>query len=343
MVGTGRGAECGILIKNGESLENAHRIDTVVFDKTGTLTMGKPEVTEVIPCNDFNPDDILKYAASAEKDSEHSLGDAIVRAALERNIETVYPRIFKTFPGLGVEAVVSNLDIKLGNKKLMVKHRIDIGPLDETAKRLSTEGKTPVYVSIDHTAAGIISVADTIKENSRDVVVSLNKIGIETVMITGDSEGTAQAVAKKLGIEKTLSEILPEGKAIEIKKIQGSGRIVAMVGDGINDAVALTQADVGISIGSGTDVAMEASDITLINDDLQGVMRAIELSKKTMRTIKWNLFWAFAYNTMGIPIAAGVLYPFFKVLLNPMIASAAMALSSVLVVANSLRLKKVQI
>jgi Cu+-exporting ATPase len=343
MVGTGKGAENGILIKGGESLETAHKINTIVFDKTGTLTKGMPEVTNIISLNSLSEQEILKYAASAEKTSEHPLGEAIIRSAKSRKIELADPRDFKAVEGHGIEAQVDGKSVLIGNKRLMEDHGISVGGLEEKAELLAAEGKTPVYISLECQAAGLIAVADTLKENSLQAVEKLKKMGLEVAMLTGDNRKTAEAIARMAGIERILSEVLPEDKVHEIKKLQSEGKKVAMVGDGINDAPALAQADIGIAIGSGTDVAVEASDITLIKDDLQGVVSAIELSKKTIKIIKQNLFWAFFYNSIGIPIAAGLLYPFFGILLNPIFASAAMAFSSVSVVSNSLRLRRARL
>lgn len=343
MVGTGIGAEKGILIKGGESLETAHKLDTIVFDKTGTLTKGEPEVTDIVTKNAQSEEIILKYAASAEKASEHPLGEALIKRAGERKIELQDPRNFKAIEGHGIEAKVNGKDVLLGNVKLMKKRQIEVSDLEAKAEELASDGKTPIYISLDGKAAGLIAVADTLKENSLLAVKKLKKLGLEVVMLTGDNKKTAEAIAKKVGIERVLSEVIPEDKVHEIKRLQSGGRKVAMVGDGINDAPALAQADVGIAIGSGTDVAMEASDITLIKGDLRGVVFAIELSKRTIRVIKQNLFWAFFYNTAGIPIAAGVLYPFFGILLNPIFASVAMAFSSVSVVSNSLRLRRIKL
>jgi Cu+-exporting ATPase len=340
MVGTGKGAEHGILIKGGESLETAHRLTTVVFDKTGTLTRGQPEVTDVILANDFTREDILEYAASAEKGSEHPLGEAIVKKATGENIKLSDPKDFNAIAGHGIEAKVKGRQVILGNLKLMRDRKIELGGLESESERLANDGKTPMYTAIDRKAAGIIAVADTLKENSEEAVASLHQLGLEAVMLTGDNPRTAQAIARKVGIDKVLSEVLPEDKVREVKRLQSEGKVVAMVGDGIIDAPALAQADVGIAIGTGTDVAMEASDITLIKGDLQGVVASIELSKRTIKTIRQNLFWAFFYNTAGIPVAAGILYPFFGILLNPIFASAAMAFSSVSVVSNSLRLRR---
>jgi Cu+-exporting ATPase len=343
MVGTGKGAENGVLIKGGESLETAHKLDTVVFDKTGTLTKGEPEVTDIIAFNSYSEEDVLKYAASAEKVSEHPLGEAVIKKAKETQIVLHDPKNFKAIEGHGIEAEVENVNVLLGNAKLLKDRNIEVKDLIEKAENFAHEGKTPIYVVLKGKAAGVIAVADTLKENSIQSVEKLKKLGLEVIMLTGDNRKTAQAMAKKAGIDRVVPEVLPEDKVNEIKKLQAEGKKVAMVGDGINDAPALAQADVGIAIGSGTDVAMEASDITLIKGDLQGVVSAIELSKRTIRVIKQNLFWAFFYNTAGIPIAAGVLYPFFGILLNPIFASAAMAFSSVSVVSNSLRLRRAKL
>ncbi len=343
MVGTGRGAESGILIKGGESLETAHRLNAIVFDKTGTLTKGEPEVTDLIVSGSFSEEDILRFASGAEKASEHPLGEAIIRKASERKIESGGSADFQAIEGHGIEALVDGKAVLLGNRKLMDNRRIPVDTLASKAEAIAAEGKTPIYVSLDGKAAGLIAVADTLKESSVAAVGKLKKMGLDVIMLTGDNRKTAEAIAKKAGIEHVLSEVPPEDKVLEIKKLQSAGKKVAMVGDGINDALALAQADVGIAIGSGTDVAMEASDITLIKGDLNGVVLAIELSKKTIRVIKQNLFWAFFYNTVGIPVAAGVLFPFFGILLNPIFASAAMAFSSVSVVSNSLRLGRTKL
>ena len=343
MVGTGKGAESGILIKGGESLETAHKLETIVLDKTGTLTKGEPEVTDLFALGSFGQEEVLVFAASAEKSSEHPLGEAVVKKTVEQGLEIQASENFKAIEGHGVEAEVKGKKVLLGNAKLMQERKVEIGELEARAEELSREGKTPIYVSIEGKMAGLIAVADTLKENSTQAVERLKKMGLEVVMLTGDNRRTAEAIARKAGIERVLSEVLPEDKVREIKRLQSEGKRVGMVGDGINDAPALAQADIGIAIGSGTDIAMEASDITLIKGDLGGVVSAIELSRRTMRIIKQNLFWAFFYNTLGIPIAAGILYPFFKILLNPIIASAAMAFSSVSVVSNSLRLRRAKL
>lgn len=343
MVGTGKGAENGILIKGGESLETAHKLDTIVFDKTGTLTKGEPEVTNIVNLNGFSKIEILKYTASAEKASEHPLGEAILRAAREKAIKLSDPKQFEALEGQGIQTTVDGRKIIMGNMKLMKDFSIKIQGLDEKAQEFAGEGKTPIYVSIDGKIAGLIAIADSLKENSVRVVEKLKKMGLQVVMLTGDNKKTAEAIARKAKIERVLAEVLPEDKVNEIRRLQSLGNQVGMVGDGINDAPALAQADVGIAIGSGTDVAMEASDITLIKSDLKGVVAAIELSKRTIRIIKQNLFWAFFYNAIGIPIAAGLLYPFFGILLSPIFASAAMAFSSVSVVSNSLRLGRIDL
>ncbi len=341
MVGTGKGAENGILIRGGESLETAHRLAAVVLDKTGTITRGQPELTDVValPEGPLTAGDLLRDAASAERMSEHPLGEAIVRGAAARGVAPVEPAGFRSITGRGLEATVEGRAVLVGNLRLMEERGIDAAGLAGEAERLAAAGRTPMLVAVDGQAAGLLAVADTVKESSAAAVSALKRLGLEVVMITGDNRRTAEAVAREVGIERVLAEVLPEHKAEQVRRLQQQGRVVAMVGDGINDAPALAQADVGIAIGTGTDVAMEASYITLIRGDLKGVVTAIELSKATMRTIRQNLFFAFIYNVLGIPIAAGLLYPFTGLLLSPMIASAAMALSSVSVVTNSLRLK----
>jgi Cu+-exporting ATPase len=340
MVGTGKGAENGVLIKGGESLETAHKLQAIILDKTGTLTKGKPVVTDIVVNGRLTEAELLHLAASAEKGSEHPLGAAIVELAQDRALFLAEPRDFWAIAGHGVRATVEDMDVLLGNLKLMQDEGIALGTLVEEARRLSDEGKTPMYVSMDGEAAGVIAVADTLKENSIRAVAELHRLGLEVYMLTGDNQRTAEAIGRELGIDQVLAEVLPEEKAAKVRELQKQGKVVAMVGDGINDAPALAQADVGIAIGTGTDVAIEASDVTLMSGDLRGVVTAIALSKATMRTIRWNLFWAFAYNTSGIPVAAGALYPFFGMLLNPAIAAGAMAFSSVLVVTNSLRLRR---
>lgn len=340
MVGVGKGAENGILIKGGEALETAHRLDAIVLDKTGTITKGKPSLTDVISTNGFNEDEVLRMAASVEKGSEHPLGEAILLGAKEKGLTLSDPTNFSAIPGHGVEATIEGRVILLGNKKLMNVRKIEIGTLEEQALQLSDKGKTPMYIAIDQKMAGIIAVADTVKEDSKEAIQALQAMGIEVIMLTGDNERTAKAIAKEVNIDRVLADVLPEEKAHNIMKLQSEGKVVAMVGDGINDAPALAQADVGLAIGTGTDVAIEASDITLIKGSLTSVVTAINLSAATMRNIKQNLFGAFIYNTLGLPVAAGLLYPFFGILLSPLLAAAAMAFSSVTVISNSLRLKR---
>ena len=422
MVGTGKGAELGILIRSGASLETAHKVTTVVFDKTGTLTKGEPEVTDIVRAESretrgetdearaasrepraasretraerretrgetdelraasretraesretrdetdearaasreprvesretragteeargVSCEELLRVAASLERGSEHPLGEAIVTRAKEQGLTLSEVTEFEAVPGLGVRGRVDGRTVLLGNARFLAESGFDVHPLAPAAEELATQGKTPMFVAVDGRTAGLIAVADTLKERSVEAVRALHRLGLELIMITGDNRRTAAAIAKQAGIDRVLAEVLPEQKADEIRKLQAEGKVVAMVGDGINDAPALAQADVGIAIGTGTDVAMEASDITLIRGDLTSVVTAIELSKRTIRTIRQNLFWAFLYNVLGIPIAAGVLYPFTGLLLDPMIGSAAMALSSVSVVSNSLRLRR---
>jgi len=340
MVGTGKGAENGILIKGGESLETVHRVDTVVFDKTGTLTKGEPEVTDLVALPSFTEEELLRLAAAAERRSEHPLGEAVLEKARGRGYAIGEPLEFQAIEGHGVEATVEKRKILLGNSKFLADRGVETGRLEEKAEELSAEGKTVIFAAIDGKPAGLVAVADTLKDHSIEAVAGLRKLGLEVVMLTGDHRKTAEAIAAQLGIDRVIPEVLPENKVREIKNLQAAGRRVAMVGDGINDAPALAQADVGIAIGTGTDIAMEASDITLIRDDLRAVASAIALSKRTLKVIKQNLFWAFFYNVVGIPVAAGVLYPFFGLLLNPILASAAMAFSSVSVVSNSLRLRR---
>jgi Cu+-exporting ATPase len=354
IVGTGKGAEQGILIRSADSLERAHKINVVLLDKTGTLTMGKPEITDIIAVDGYTKDEILRLAASAEKNSEHSLAEAIVKTASEKKLAFSPPSEFNAMPGLGIEAVVDGKKILLGNLKLIQEHKLILNELEFKANELVSAGKTVMFLSVDGQGAGLIALADTIKPEAQKVVHQLHKMGIEVAMVTGDNRRTAEAIARQAGIDRVFAEVLPEHKADEVKKLQSEGKIVAMVGDGINDAPALAQADVGIAIGTGTDVAMETGDITLIRGELSGIVTAISLSKRTMRTIRQNLFWAFAYNVILIPVAAGVLYFAFRNgtvpsglkfalgdrgFLNPILAAAAMALSSITVVTNSLRLR----
>ena len=338
MVGTGKGAEYGVLIKGGEALEITHKIDTIVFDKTGTITEGKPVVTDIITTT-ISENELLSIAASSEKGSEHPLGEAIVKGAEERNIKFKEISNFKAIPGHGIQVEIEGKTILLGNKKLMSENSIEVGELGVKSEKLANEGKTPMYIAINNKLEGIIAVADTVKPSSKEAIENLHKMGIKVAMITGDNKKTAHAIAKQVGIDIVLAEVLPEDKANEVKKLQEKGSKVAMVGDGINDAPALAQADIGIAIGTGTDVAIESANIVLMKGDLRDVATAIKLSKATIRNIKQNLFWAFGYNVLGIPVAMGVLHIFGGPLLNPMIGAAAMSLSSVSVLANALRLR----
>jgi Cu+-exporting ATPase len=353
MVGTGKGAENGILIKGGEALETAHKIQTIVFDKTGTITEGKPKVTDVIVMKNEElkikngEDYLLQLVAAAEKNSEHPLAAAIVCEAETRGLTLPPVTEFNALPGRGIEAKITPNSLLIGNKKLMDERNISFAELENQSDKLAAEGKTPMYVALNAQPAGIVAVADVVKASSKAAIERLHRMGIEVAMITGDNQKTAAAIAQQVGIDRVLAEVLPQDKSAEVKKLQtlidnahGKKRFVAMVGDGINDAPALAQADIGIAIGSGTDVAMESADIVLMRSDLMDVPTAINLSKRTIRTIKQNLFWAFGYNVLGIPIAAGLLYIFGGPLLNPMFAAAAMSLSSVSVLSNALRLKR---
>jgi P-type Cu+ transporter len=337
MVGTGRGAQAGILIRGGEALEQAHRITAVVLDKTGTLTVGKPMVTDVRPAGGFKEAELLRLAASAERGSEHPLAAALLRAATERGLDLTTPRNFTAVAGHGLEAEIDGRRVLIGNRKLLDDRGIGTG--EAPATDLAGEGKTVIFVAADGRFAGVVAVADRPKPEARDAVARLKADGLAVVMLTGDTARTAEAVAREVGIDRVIAGVLPDKKAEAVAALQAEGHVVAMVGDGINDAPALAKADVGIAMGTGTDVAIEAADITLVRGDLSGVERAIALSRATMRTVKQNLFFAFAYNVLGIPLAAGVLYPLTGWLLSPIIASAAMALSSVSVVTNALRLR----
>jgi P-type Cu+ transporter len=340
MVGTGKGAEQGVLIRSGEALETAHKLDAIVLDKTGTITKGEPSVTDVAQSDGYKAAEILRLAASAERGSEHPLGEAIVQRAREQRLKLEDPTDFEAIPGQGIEATIGGQRILLGNIKLMKERGVPIDKIKRKAEAFSRQGKTPMFVAVDGRPAGIIAVADTLKQDSAAAIDALHRLGLEVIMVTGDNKRTADAIAGKIGVDRVLAEVLPEAKAGEVKKLQAEGKRVGMVGDGINDAPALAQADVGIAIGTGTDVAMESADITLITGDLKGVIIAIALSKATIRNIKQNLFWAFAYNTILIPVAAGVLFPFFGILLNPIFAAGAMGLSSITVVSNALRLRR---
>ncbi|MBZ9624751.1 heavy metal translocating P-type ATPase [Clostridium sp. FP2] len=339
MVGTGKGAEYGVLIKSGVALETAHKIQTIVFDKTGTLTEGKPKVTDIVTVEGTSQTYLLQIAASAEKGSEHPLGEAIVKGAQERSLELKKVDKFEAIPGYGIEVSIEGNKVLLGNMKLMVESKISLEKLEDISNKLAREGKTPMYIAIDNKISGIIAVADTVKENSKKAIERLHSMGIEVAMITGDNKRTAAAIAAQVGIDRIYAEVLPEDKAKVVKKLQAEGEKVAMVGDGINDAPALAQADIGIAIGSGTDVAMESADIVLMRSDLMDVPTALQLSKKTITNIKQNLFWAFGYNILGIPVAMGILHLFGGPLLNPIIAALAMSFSSGSVLTNALRLK----
>jgi Cu+-exporting ATPase len=336
MVGTGRGAQSGILIKGGEALETAHKLTTIVLDKTGTITRGVPSVTDIVALG-IDEETLLRLAASAESGSEHPLGEAVVRSAEERGLSRSAASHFDAIPGHGIEAVVEDRKVLIGTALLLQNRGISAD--QATAHRLADEGKTPMFVAIDGTFAGIIAISDPIKEGSQGAIERLHALGLEVIMLTGDNSRTAGAIAGRVGVDRVLAEVLPQQKGEEIKKLQAQGKVVAMVGDGINDAPALAQADVGIAMGSGTDVAMEAADITLVRGDLNGVVSSIALSRATIANIKQNLFFAFFYNILGIPLAAGILYPYTGWLLSPIIASLAMALSSVSVVTNALRLR----
>ncbi|MBT2731923.1 heavy metal translocating P-type ATPase [Carnobacterium sp. ISL-102] len=340
MVGTGKGAEYGVLIKSGGALEKTHKIQTIIFDKTGTITEGKPEVTDILTVNGMTEDELLILAASAEKGSEHPLGEAIVHGAEKKELVLLKTHAFNAIPGHGIEVTIENQTLLLGNKKLMIDRGIAFDAVEKTSDALAGEGKTPMYISKNGQLAGMIAVADTVKASSLKAIEKLHEMGLEVAMITGDNKRTAEAIAKQVGIDRVLSEVLPEEKANEVKKLQAEGKTVAMVGDGINDAPALAQADIGIAIGSGTDVAMESADIVLMRSDLMDVPTAVELSKATIKNIKENLFWAFGYNVLGIPIAMGLLHIFGGPLLNPMLAGAAMSFSSVSVLINALRLRR---
>ncbi|HEX6206792.1 MAG TPA: heavy metal translocating P-type ATPase [Actinomycetota bacterium] len=343
MVGTGKGAEQGILIRSATALETAHRLDAVILDKTGTITKGEPALTDVVPADGFTEEELLRLVASAERSSEHPLGEAIVSGAAERGLDLPEPSGFDSVTGKGIRATVDGREVLVGKAALLAEAGIPASSLDELAARLAEEGKTAMFAAVDGAPAGVVAVADTVKEDSPRAIAALRRLGVETVMMTGDNRRTAAAVAREVGIERVLAEVLPEDKAVEVRRLQDEGKLVAMVGDGINDAPALAQADVGIAIGTGTDVAIEAADVTLISGELKGAVTAITLSRATMRNIRQNLVFAFGYNTAGIPIAAGALYAVAGVLLDPMIAAGAMALSSLSVVANANRLRRFRV
>jgi Cu+-exporting ATPase len=345
MVATGKGAEGGILIKGGEALQRAGQINTVVLDKTGTITEGRPTVTDVVPVlgTEWSEKDLVRLVASIETSSEHPLAEAIVRYANEQSLPLATADSFQSVTGRGATGVVDGAALAVGNEALMADYAVDLIATKEEAERLAGEGKTPMYIAINGKLAGVIAVADPIKPTSREAIQRLNRLGLTVVMLTGDHQRTAEAIARQAGIDRVVAGVLPEGKVAEVRRRQQAGEVVAMVGDGINDAPALAQADVGFAIGTGTDIALEASDVTLMRNDLHGVASAILLARRTMRTMKQNLFWAFVYNIVGIPVAAGILYPAFGILLSPILASAAMAFSSVSVVTNSLRLRRARV
>jgi Cu+-exporting ATPase len=343
MVATGKGATVGVLFKNAEAIEKLREIDTMVVDKTGTLTVGKPKLVSTRTTNNLTDKELLKYAASIEKGSEHPLATAIVEGAAELEAKLEDVEQFESFTGKGVKGVVSGHNIALGNHKLMKDLDINLDILLDDAKLLRSDGQTVMFISVDDKLAGFVGVADPIKETTPDAISNFHKEKIKIVMLTGDDEITARSVANKLGIDEVISGVLPHQKAEKIKELQNENYIVAMAGDGINDAPALAKAEVGIAMGTGTDVAMESADVTLVKGDLNGIIRAIKLSRYTMRNIKQNLFFAFIYNALGVPIAAGVLFPFFNILLSPIIAAAAMSFSSVSVIGNALRLRRVKI
>ena len=343
MVATGKGAELGVLIKGGEALQRAGDVTTVVLDKTGTVTEGRPTVTDIVVTTPGSEDALLKQVSALEALSEHPLADAIVQAAKSRGITPGVVEGFESVTGKGLVGVVGGVAMAVGNAALMTEHAVDVAPLAGEVSRLSDIGRTPMYVARDGVLAGLLAVADPIRETSRAAIARLHAMQLEVIMLTGDTERTARAIAKEAGIDSVVAGVLPEGKVAEIKRLQGAGKVVAMVGDGINDAPALAQADIGMAIGTGTDIAAEAADVVLMRGDLRAAAHAIDLSRRTMATMKQNLFWAFIYNVIGIPVAAGVLYPTFGLLLTPVLASAAMAFSSVSVVTNSLRLRRARI
>jgi Cu+-exporting ATPase len=355
MVATGRGASLGVLFKNAEAIELMRKVDTLVVDKTGTLTEGKPRLVAVEPAEGFDAERLLRLAATLERGSEHPLAAAIVKGAEEHG-RGLYlepaginsPKLgtteaFESLTGRGVRGRVENVSVALGNAKLLEEMKVDAGPLAAKAEAMRADGQTVMFVVVENKIAGLLAVADPIKQTTAEAIRQLHADGIRIVMLTGDSRTTAQAVASKLEIDEVIAEVLPQDKAANVKRLQGEGRFVAMAGDGINDAPALAQAQVGIAMGTGTDVAMESAGVTLVKGDLRGIVRARALSRATMSNIKQNLFFAFVYNSLGVPIAAGILYPFFGLLLSPMIAAAAMSFSSVSVITNALRLRKVNL
>ncbi|HXN05529.1 MAG TPA: heavy metal translocating P-type ATPase, partial [Nitrospiria bacterium] len=343
MVATGKGATMGVLFKNAEAIEILKKVDTLVVDKTGTLTEGKPKLTGIFPARGYDETSLLYFAASIERGSEHPLAAALVKGALDKDVKPGNAEAFQSMTGKGVMGKVDGHDVALGNRKLLDELNIDPGELSQEAEAMRGEGQTVMFVAVDKKAVGLLGVSDPIKESTPEVIRQLHHEGIKVIMVTGDSRSTAEVVAKKLGIDEVIAEILPDQKVEVVKKLQKEGRIVAMAGDGINDAPALAQAQVGIAMGTGTDVAMESAGVTLVKGDLRGILRARLLSRATMRNIKQNLFFAFVYNALGIPVAAGILYPFAGILLSPIFAAAAMSLSSVSVVSNALRLRVTKI
>jgi Cu+-exporting ATPase len=343
MVGIGKGAELGILFKNGEAVETLHKVDTIVFDKTGTLTNGKPVLTDLISVSDLDRSKVLSLLASTERFSEHPLAHAILEAAEKEGASLIDADSFNAEVGRGVRARIQDREILVGNARMMREEKIDFSMAASTVEALELQGKTPIYLAVDGKGAAVAAVADTIKEESIKAIEMLHRKGIQVMMLTGDTQRTAAAIAKQIGIDAVMAEVLPGDKAAVIRDLQSQGKKVAMVGDGINDAPALATADIGIAIGSGTDIAIESADVVLMKNDLLTVGSALDLSKATIRNIKQNLFWAFGYNTLGIPVAAGLLYLFGGPLLNPMIGAAAMSLSSVSVLSNALRLKRFKV
>ncbi|SCZ08437.1 copper-translocating P-type ATPase, partial [Microvirga guangxiensis] len=343
MVGVGRGAQAGVLIKNAEALEHMEKVDTLVVDKTGTLTEGRPAVTAIVPAQGFTEAEVLRLSASAERPSEHPLAIAIVEAAEKQGIATAPVTDFDSPTGKGAFGTVEGRRVVLGSAKFLAEHGIDVAPLAEQADKLREDGATAIFAGIDGKVAGAIAIADPVKATTPEALAGLKEEGIRVVMLTGDNWTTAKAVARRLGIDEVEAEVLPEQKSAVVEKFKREGRVVAMAGDGVNDAPALAAADVGIAMGTGTDVAMESAGVTLLKGDLTGIVRAHRLSRATMRNIRQNLFFAFIYNALGVPVAAGVLYPFFGILLSPIIAAAAMALSSVSVISNAIRLRTVRL
>jgi Cu+-exporting ATPase len=339
ILGLGKGAEQGILIRSGDALQTTMRLQVMVLDKTGTITKGKPELTNVVAETGFDEDELLRLAAAIERNSEHPLASAIVEGAQARGLTLPTVTNFSAVPGHGVQAEVDGAQVLLGNAKLMANHAITLGRLAEESQRLADEGKTPMYLAVNGRAAGIVAAADSVKEESVAAIAALKRLGLRVVMLSGDTRRTAEAIGRQVGVDRVIAEVLPQDKAHEVQRLQLEGNLVGMVGDGINDAPALAQADVGLAIGTGTDVAIEAADITLISGSLLGVVTAIEISKATMRNVSQNLLGAFIYNGLGIPIAMGLLYPFTGLLLSPLLAAAAMAASSVTVVTNANRLR----